>query len=219
VGYYYLDTTTYENGVHTIVWSAEDSAGVGTGLGSRYFIIQNTGGAQGEAKDEGASRAGISSLKETDIAGVVPSMKPVYVKKGYNQRAFPQEVYPDENGVIHVEINEVERVALSLNLDPSFLSLESLCLNSNQLTLKPDYESEFLPDGSEFSYIGHLRFQDELRPLPIGFTLNSNTGVFTWQPGPGFLGEYEFVFIRKGSASYQEKIRVKITIKPKFEIP
>jgi hypothetical protein len=24
------------------------------------------------------------------------------------------------------------------------------------------------------------------------------TGVFYWQPGPGFLGHYEFVFMRTG---------------------
>jgi len=40
-GYFYLDTTAYENGVHTIQWTAEDNAGNSDGIGSRYFIIQN----------------------------------------------------------------------------------------------------------------------------------------------------------------------------------
>jgi subtilisin family serine protease len=42
VGYFYLDTTAYENGVHTIQWTAVDSAGNRDGIGSRYFTIQNT---------------------------------------------------------------------------------------------------------------------------------------------------------------------------------
>jgi hypothetical protein len=43
-GYFYLDTTAYENGVHTIQWTAIDNAGNTDGIGSRYFTIQNAGG-------------------------------------------------------------------------------------------------------------------------------------------------------------------------------
>ncbi len=43
VGYFYLDTTAFENGVHTIQWTATDNAGNTDGIGSRYFTIQNTG--------------------------------------------------------------------------------------------------------------------------------------------------------------------------------
>jgi hypothetical protein len=43
VGYFYLDTTSYENGVHTIQWTATDNDGNTDGIGSRYFTIQNTG--------------------------------------------------------------------------------------------------------------------------------------------------------------------------------
>jgi hypothetical protein len=42
IGYFYLDTSSYENGVHTIQWVVEDDAGNTDGIGSRYFIIQNT---------------------------------------------------------------------------------------------------------------------------------------------------------------------------------
>jgi len=41
VGYFYLDTTAYENGVHTIQWTVTDSAGNTDGIGSRYFTIRN----------------------------------------------------------------------------------------------------------------------------------------------------------------------------------
>jgi hypothetical protein len=42
---------------------------------------------------------------------------------------------------------------------------------------------------------GYLVVGNELRPLPIGSTLDARRGVFFWQPGPGFIGEYRFVFV------------------------
>ena len=41
VGYFELDTTQYDNGVHTIAWSVADDAGNLDGIGSRYFTISN----------------------------------------------------------------------------------------------------------------------------------------------------------------------------------
>ena len=41
VGFFYLDTTQYTNGMHTISWTAADSAGNREGIGSRYFLIKN----------------------------------------------------------------------------------------------------------------------------------------------------------------------------------
>ncbi|MGD2093338.1 MAG: choice-of-anchor Q domain-containing protein, partial [Candidatus Aminicenantes bacterium] len=43
-GHFYLDTSQYENGLHTISWSVTDNAGNTDGIGSRYFRIQNPGG-------------------------------------------------------------------------------------------------------------------------------------------------------------------------------
>ena len=41
VGYFIIDTTQYDNGVHTIAWVVRDGAGNAAGIGSRYFRIQN----------------------------------------------------------------------------------------------------------------------------------------------------------------------------------
>jgi hypothetical protein len=38
------------------------------------------------------------------------------------------------------------------------------------------------------SYTGFLVIGDQLRSLPIGSTLDTKGGIFTWQPGPGFYG-------------------------------
>ena len=41
VGFQVLNTTTLSNGLHTIVWTATDSANLTEGLGSRYFTVSN----------------------------------------------------------------------------------------------------------------------------------------------------------------------------------
>ena len=41
VGYFYINTTQYANGLHTIQWSVTDNAGHVSGIGSRFFFIQN----------------------------------------------------------------------------------------------------------------------------------------------------------------------------------
>lgn len=45
VGFYYLETTGYSNGVHNIGWYAVDDNGDSDGFGSRFFEIQNSEGA------------------------------------------------------------------------------------------------------------------------------------------------------------------------------
>src|SRR6202030_1497934 len=50
VGFFYIDTTTLANGMHTISWVAYDSAGHGDGLGSRYFTVLNSGGSAAPAE-------------------------------------------------------------------------------------------------------------------------------------------------------------------------
>ncbi|MCP5053024.1 MAG: DUF4091 domain-containing protein [bacterium] len=49
--------------------------------------------------------------------------------------------------------------------------------------------------------------------LPIGSTLDPDRGIFSWLPGPGFVGEYEFLF---KSAELREERKVRIVITPKF---
>jgi Carboxypeptidase regulatory-like domain len=64
---------------------------------------------------------------------------------------------------------------------------------------------EILVDASD----GYMLLNGERQPLPIGSSMKD--GVFYWQPGPGFLGEYQLVFERPDSSIVQ----VKATIHPK----
>jgi hypothetical protein len=74
VGYFFLDTTQYANGVHNIGWLAYDNAGNGDGMGSRFIEIQNlSAGAQQskieplEYKEDPSGRLKIKVLGESDI--------------------------------------------------------------------------------------------------------------------------------------------------------
>ena len=51
---------------------------------------------------------------------------------------------------------------------------------------------------------GYLVVGEQLRELPIGSTLDKENGIFYWQPGPGFIGEYRFVFINKRCQKHKE---------------
>ena len=68
-----------------------------------------------------------------------------------------------------------------------------------------------------FKCRGYLAVGDQLKPLPVGSTLDGERGIFYWLPGPGFMGDYRFEFVGFAPAS-GELIRksVKIKILPKF---
>ena len=46
---------------------------------------------------------------------------------------------------------------------------------------------------------GYMRTGAHLGRLPIGARVDPATGVFTWQPGAGFVGAYDFVFVSAGT--------------------
>jgi len=206
VGAFFLDTTKYANGVHTIHWAAMDDEGAADGIGSRYFTIANTETAAdlangnlsiGHREPLGAairpsesSRAlgRISSTRATveDILNLPISFDPIGVKRGFNLSAPAETLIPDNFGSIRIEMRELERLEVDL--------------------------------GKGHSYRGYLSAGNELRSLPIGSTFDPQKGAFSWMPGPGFLGKYHLVFLRKDEFGVTKRIPVQITIKPKFGI-
>ncbi len=55
-----------------------------------------------------------------------------------------------------------------------------------------------------------------LTPLPIGSTFDPKRGIFSWQPGPGFLGRYELVFMEQRGTGEIRKKHIIFNINPKF---
>ena len=157
IGFFYIDTTTLANGVHTISWNVFDNAGRGDGIGSRYFTIQNTGTAAAPAV-----------IAEPVAAFTNDSLT---ARVGFRQ---PEALARASDGTYLVNMEELDRVELRVG-------------------------------ASE----GHLLVAGERRSLPIGSTMRG--GVFYWQAGPGFLGEYELEFERTNSAP----VRMRGVIHPK----
>jgi hypothetical protein len=176
-GYFLLDTTSYENGVHTIQWTVTDNAGNTDGIGSRYFTIENfTSGSQ-------------SAVLET--AGLpVDYWEPVKIKKGFDENIEPQMIYPDNTGVITIEIKELERLELHL--------------------------SELFPGQSDQpNYYCYLVVGSQLRSLPVGSAFDSKKGVLYWHPGPGFLGRFQFVLLVENQDLEVIKKEILIKINPR----
>jgi hypothetical protein len=120
-----------------------------------------------------------------DLASYATIFSPAFgFRKGFDLNA-PFEPAPAVRGdVVRVVIEETERLEVRL-----------------------------VPEGSPAAALsGYQIFGPELRRLPIGSTLLLPAGVFAWQPGPGFLGDFDLVFLDKDS---QVKTFLKVRIVPR----
>jgi hypothetical protein len=106
VGYFYLDTTTYNDGVHTIQWTATDNDNNTDGIGSRYFTIQNTD----DEERMMASRPNLFEISSLPSDYVIP----VLVKRGFKKDVMPEALMPDETGTSCVVAREMERIEMHL---------------------------------------------------------------------------------------------------------
>jgi hypothetical protein len=196
-----MDTTTLSNGRHTIAWGVTDSVGNAEGIGSRYFTVLNgasassitversssTQSAMGQALEVRAS-AGTGDLMgeaaET-LSGIALSQTPVYLRTGFDQTAPLNIVDKDSEGVSRVEARQMERFQLTLGSPVA---------------------------GSDDRYEGYVVAGGRLNVLPSGSFLDRASGEFFWQPGVGFAGDYQFMFIRiSGQARESVPVKVRIT--------
>jgi len=193
VGYFYLDTTLYENGVHTIAWSAVDDAGNKDGIGSRYFSIENSHGAwsMGHGANHRGNPAGLPDLSEI----LIDYYMPIEILKGFKKDVEPGKVYPDEKGISYIKLEELERVVIFLN------STQLITHHSSQNNIS-----------------GYLLAGEKLKPLPIGSYLDRERGIFYWQPGPGHIGNYYLSFIVRELNGMQKRKDLLLNIIPKFSM-
>jgi hypothetical protein len=152
VAFFYIDTTKLSNGLHTISWNVFDNYGRGDGIGSRYFSVLNSGA--------------VTAPEQTVLT--MPRHGAIFLR---SRNRSAERLRPDDNGLLSVEMQELESMELDLGASD-----------------------------------GHLLANGEERSLPIGSVLKG--GVFYWQVGPGFLGNYEFVFERPGLPD----LRLRVTV-------
>jgi hypothetical protein len=134
-------------------------------------------------------------------------MESVEIIKGYKKDVEVQTIYPDDGGNIAIELRELER--LKVRFVPE--AAGGLAPPSHA----PSRDSSFIiHEYTESFYWGYHVVNHQLRPLPIGATLDAERGIFYWQPGPGFTGEFQFVFFIK--QENREFSRKNITVKIKY---
>ena len=189
IGYFYLDTTPYENGIHTIYWTAADSGGDADGIGSRYFSIANTGQASAQSQYRQNQQhqngpIGFSSASIEDIP--INNSESLRIRKGFDETI--RDIEADENGIYSIAIQELDRVEIDIY-------------------------------GNNPVLTGYMMVGDQPRALPIGSTLDTNAGKFYWNPGPGFVGNYHLVFIERGRDNYPARKEIIVNIMPKAGKP
>jgi hypothetical protein len=181
-GYFYLDTTGYADGVHTISWIARDNAGNSDGIGSRYFSIDNprkSGTMIQQARTAPVDHTAIHNISQV-MALPVHFAEPIRVKKGFTADVEPMNIMPDASDISRVEICELGRIEIHL---------------SNPCA-------------------GYMIVGDRLTQLPVGSTLDLKKGIFSWIPGPGFLGEFNLVFVEQGPDGTLCRKNVTVAIVP-----
>ncbi|MCP5051294.1 MAG: hypothetical protein GY940_29280, partial [bacterium] len=192
VGFFYIDTTTYSTGTHSIQWTARDSANNTDGIGSRFFTIQNAGSDLARARDNGGSRVsgsrfGVNTLRfnagDINVQRLPSDVStPVWIRTGYERSTALLPVYPDDNGVITIPMKELERVEIHFFADGETGNTGVAAVNGSS--------------------------------LPVGSTLDGSRGIFYWQSGLAYLGDYPLQFIKAGKNGWFKKDIV-VRINPK----
>ena len=200
VGFYHLDTTTLSNGVHTIAWGVTDNVGNAEGIGSRYFTVLNgaavsaitversssTQSAMGQALQVrvAAASGDAAGQPASTVAALPLTDAPVYLRTGFDQTAPLEVIDRTAAGVSVVNVAELTRFQLTLG-------------------------SPVTGEGDR--YEGYVVANGRLEALPSGAFLDGQSGEFFWQPGVGFMGTYELVFVRV-SGETRERIPVEVRI-------
>ena len=206
IGAFNIDTTTLGNGSHSLAWGVTDSAGRVEGIGSRNFVVLNSGADVALADQLQSSNFKLLTSEQTDtrqraldalaaapaiarggassLAGLPIATATVWGRTGFDPATARVPVPPDAAGVRHIGIPELGRLELTL---PG----------------QPREESELASAAARLSGVGAPRSvvdgflvaNDTLRDLPAGSHLDPATGIFTWAPGPGYIGTYRLTFV------------------------
>ncbi len=191
-----FDTTALANGVHTIAWVVTADNGQADGIGSRYFTVANGSSSTAGARKLGSSGARATFVAGAEIGRAALQRTDILGRRGWDATTPYRTYAADGEGRVRIDSEELDRI--ELRLDPVRLpaSAESL--------LKPREGGK-----ADSTHSGYQRIGALLRPLPIGSHLDPASGVFTWQPGVGFVHAYDFVFVRcEGGACTTHEVRI-----------
>ena len=192
VGFYIFDTRALANGVHTIAWGVVDNAGHSEGIGSRFFSVLNSTAASTLSAEalspsstaaigvdaparQAAAAIGESTGQQVSSLDWAPIVEqPAYVQSGFTTNAPTEMIETEGSAPARVKTEELGLVRVTVGSPVS---------------------------GDQDGFEGYMVKGSELAALPAGSFLDKQTGEFFWQPGPGFVGSYDFVFVRTGNGA------------------
>ena len=192
-GVFTFNPSSLSDGVHTIAWLVTDNTGGAEGIGSRYFTV--SGGVTGAgtegvtAEDAPAVRVqdAVTSTTNDDVARAAVSAATIMGRRGFDMATPFRSLPTDEGGRAVIIGEELDR-----------------------------FEVKVAPAAREANVLsGYLRAGDQLVALPVGSSLDQSTGTFAWQPGVGFSGPYDLVFVRRHNGVVSTRHEVRIVLHPK----
>jgi hypothetical protein len=199
VGYRVLDTTAFAEGLHTIAWVVTDSLDAAAGIGSRYFSVANSADAQPLSQSGATTAASIDAQTASPAPVIATGPGPDVLRHA----ASLAEV-PVSEAAVSARRGEGGARRLSARDDGSravtLASLERLELMLGDADAR-----------CPCTWAGYLVDHATLRDLPVGAALDP-TGTFYWQPGPGFIGTFELLFVRTACDGRKERLPVTVTI-------
>ena len=189
-----LDTTQYSNGLHTIEWLVTDDAGVQAGLGNRFFRIFNAAG-------------GATGFMSSGLMAPAPAPPLAHARTGFpGLGALATSLtMPDRGAGVGVA-----RGALTETAAEVFPGARGVRL----VRLEELERVQIQLPGPAGAYRAYQVVNQALLTLPVGSSFDTRRGVFYWQPGAGFVGRYDFVFVRAGDTLDAEQVRVRLLIEP-----
>jgi len=121
-----------------------------------------------------------ASVEASSIADV--SIEPIGLRRtsAAGVDGATEWIYPTSAGVRIVTVSEGERVVVQL------------------------------PAASRQRYAGHQRIKGDVRALPVGSSLDVESGIFYWQPAAAFLGSFDLEF----SVPDGGLVRVRVVVGP-----